>query len=118
MTLYDFESGFEDDMGLLKASSCRDMNRNDMNYEMNNSGLNNDIGNGIGYENGNVKDNEYGNNNFGMRNMGSGNLSLAMAYVPYQEFDNYFTSFADALDNGSLFKDLVMTFNGKRVISR
>ncbi|MDD4124501.1 MAG: spore coat associated protein CotJA [Eubacteriales bacterium] len=81
MTLNDIQPGFEEDMGLLKASTCRE-------YSVNPG------------------------------TVGTGNQVLAMAYVPYQEFTDYFTSYADALDNGSLFKNLIKTFDGKRVIKR
>jgi len=86
MTLNDLQPGFEEDMGLLKASTCRDMN-------------------------------EY-NKPVNPGTVSMGNQVLAMAYVPYQEFTDYFTSYADALDNGSLFKNLIKTFNGRRVIQR
>ncbi|NLN56255.1 MAG: spore coat associated protein CotJA [Clostridiales bacterium] len=89
MTLNNLEPAFEEDLGLLKASACRDLREDrDMKIPF-----------------------------FPDENMGQ-NISLAMAYVPMQSFTNYFTSYADALNNGSLFKDLIKTFDGRRVIRR
>lgn len=93
MTLYDLQPGFEEDMGLLKASANWDMDRN------------------LNYDNKNMN-----NQNPGTVNVG--NQVLAMAYVPYQEFTDYFTSYTDALDNGSLFKNLVKPFTGRRIGKR
>lgn len=86
MTQYDLQPGFEEDLGLLRASTYRDVNICDVPPD---SGA-----------------------------VGMGNPVLAMAYVPYQAFTDYFTSYADALDNGSLFKNLIKTFDGKRMIKK
>jgi hypothetical protein len=80
---------FEEDMGLLKASTHRDM-RDDKDMKI------------PFYPDMNTLQ----------------GFPLAMAYVPSQEFTNFFTSYADALNNGSLFKDLIKTFDGRRVIRR
>lgn len=42
----------------------------------------------------------------------------AMAYVPEQSFGDYYDSYAEALSNGSLFKNLVKPFYGGKVIRR
>ncbi|MEG1743448.1 MAG: spore coat associated protein CotJA [Clostridia bacterium] len=39
---------------------------------------------------------------------------LAMAYVPYQEFEDLYSN-EDALKYGTLFKQLNLPFTGKRV---
>lgn len=84
MTQNDFQSGFEEDMGLLRAASLNALQR----------------------------DNENAAPNEGAKQV------LAMAYVPKQEFEDIFTSFSDALDNGSLFKNLVLPFTGRKVGQR
>lgn len=40
-------------------------------------------------------------------------LSLAMAYVPYQEFEDLYDG-GEALAKGTLFKKLYLPFTGKR----
>ena len=40
-------------------------------------------------------------------------LSLAMVISPYQEFDNLFDSYEEALEKGTLFRDLYLPMKGK-----
>ena len=39
-------------------------------------------------------------------------MTLAMGYVPEQEFDDVYTEYSEALANGSLFSSLVKPFYG------
>lgn len=39
--------------------------------------------------------------------------SLAMVYSPYQEFDNLFDCYEEALEKGTLFRNLYMPMTGK-----
>ena len=40
-------------------------------------------------------------------------LSLAMVISPYQEFDNLYDCYEEALEKGTLFRDLYMPMMGK-----
>lgn len=105
MTLFDLQPGFEEDLGPLKPAQRIECPRpEELNKEQENKNQ--------GMERNRDPD---PNNQNNQRIPGQ---SLAMAYVPYQEFDDLFTSYSDALDNGSLFRNLVKTFSGSKVIRR
>lgn len=137
MTLYDLQPGFEEDMGLLRASANWEMDRN-FNFDYNDMNKNNQNNpnapinpNNPANPNVPINPNAPLNPNTQMKpiipiiplvpdnqypgTVNVGNQVLAMAYVPYQEFTDYFTSYTDALENGSLFKNLVKPFTGRKI---
>lgn len=40
--------------------------------------------------------------------------SLAMAYVPWQRFENIYDNLEKAYTSGTIFRDLDLTFTGRR----
>ncbi|MFA6730359.1 MAG: spore coat associated protein CotJA [Eubacteriales bacterium] len=113
MTLFDLQPGFEEDLGPLKPAQRIECPRpEELTKEQENKNQ------GIDKTKNNVPDQNRDRDPNNQNNQMIPGQSLAMAYVPYQEFDDLFTSYSDALDNGSLFRNLVKTFSGSKVIRR